>query len=377
MRCANGVGRVSGKGRGRAGSVPPGGHGGIPRWFRATLAGPELSLGVVGAGHIVRMFHLPAVSSIDRLRLRFVADVDEDRARDVAASYDCEAVQVTGVSRLPDVDALLLAIPVGARGNYVRWAGSREVALFAEKPFAVDGESHRSALEHLETVYCNYMRTLFSSTRQLSRLLGSGLLGSLERVRWSESGIVGSTGKGAGHYQEDVRLSGGGILIQNGCHPLSQLSHVFASAELSVTRARVRYVDEVDVDVEAELSARSGRSSVDVSLCLSHVRERRTAALFRFEHGVAEVDPTDPEADIRVAPEPGAGAMFRMDRAAEWATSMAQAHYLRWLEFLQEVDGGCETSVVETGLRVTELIEEIYGRSSGHGNPESECAVTE
>lgn len=325
-----------------------------------------LTVGVIGAGKISTSCHLPVLANIDGVAVKYVADTDKDQARTVAKAYDAESVQVgTDRAQVPASDVALLAVPVGVREPYLEAFGNRSIPVFSEKPFASGIEEHRRFQAISETISCNYLRLCFSSTRQLRQLLTSGVFGELRRVRYAEGGIVGATGRPKENYQSDAALRGGGMLLERGCHGLSQLVYLLDEWDHTVEAVTIEWQDDFDVDVRARLVATGDGRSIPVEYALSRVRPLETTAEFVFEHGIAAFDPEDPDGRITVRGlDGGLGRDLAFEHDGRWATTFAQAAYCRWQEFLSLVRPGTETAgTPETMPAVTELISEMYDRS--------------
>src|SRR5205807_335883 len=123
------------------------------------LASGTLSVGVVGAGTIAREVHLPVLSAMPKVRIAWVADRDDVRARALARAFRLPAVSLPPCpSELPPCQAVLLAIPVGARGGYYQALAARGTAVFAEKPFALTATDHQQFLSLFppHAIACGY-----------------------------------------------------------------------------------------------------------------------------------------------------------------------------------------------------------------------------
>lgn len=319
--------------------------------------GPEpVAVGVVGAGRVASFRHLPILDANDRTTVAWIADVDGSRARRLARAYDCPAVTVTaGAGDVPAADVALLAIPVGSRGEYVRAFADRGTPVLAEKPFAPDRDTHRAYLRRHPAVACNYMRTRFSSLVQARDVLRSGSFGPLERIDLRESGKLGATGLAGDHYQADPAHPGSGLLLERGCHALSQLVALVPDDELRVEAATLERVEGLTVDVEASL--RVVDAGVPVDLRLSAVEPVGTVARLVFDRATVRFDPASGRG-LAVELD-GSDRELAVEPDDRWAGTAAEAMYLRWNEFLDAVRDDGFDAPRESGLRVTELIDSI------------------
>ena len=89
-----------------------------------------LSVGVVGAGEIARIAHLPVLAAMPEVSLAWIADRDPERARVLAQGFGARALPLPGdLTRLPEADVVLLALPYGARAAYYEALAGRDSAL--------------------------------------------------------------------------------------------------------------------------------------------------------------------------------------------------------------------------------------------------------
>jgi predicted dehydrogenase len=328
---------------------------------------PTVTVGVVGAGRVATHRHLPILDAVDGVEPGFVADVDADRAGRAARVYGYDAVALDAdpdPAGLPACDAVLLATPLYAREPYFREFAGRDTPVFSEKPFAPDAATHHRYVDGLETVACNYMRSEFASLDGARAFLRSRPFGDLRRVEVRETGKVGALGLDSGHYQTDPSRSGGWILLERGCHTLSQLVALFPDDRPRVEAAEVRRTEGVDVDVAADL--RLPGADVAVDLRISAVESVGSAVRLEFETATVTFDPAVGD-DLRVSVT-DADHEFAVGCDAHLPTGGDEAMYLRWESFLAAVRGDSPLDVpTATGLEVSRLTGDIRERGRRGG----------
>jgi predicted dehydrogenase len=92
----------------------------------------------IGAGNIARS-HMPSVSDRDASRIAAVCDVDEDRAREVAETYDARPyTDQTEMLDQTDPDAVYVCIPPFAHGDIELELAERNIPFCVEKPVHLD-----------------------------------------------------------------------------------------------------------------------------------------------------------------------------------------------------------------------------------------------
>ncbi|WP_253738131.1 Gfo/Idh/MocA family protein [Halohasta salina] len=348
-----------------------------------------LKVGIVGAGSITENIHAPIVSKMPDLTLSYIADVDPERASELD-DYADATIGIEEPDSLPACDIAVLAIPIGVREPYHEEFARRDVPLFVEKPFATSLEEHTHLLDIHETVFCDYMRTCFTSTRQLRTIVQSGVFGPPKRVVMTEQGRVGATGLSPGSYKLDPALSGGGVLMERGCHPLSQLEIVFEGYEKEVQQADVESKEGIDVQMSVDFEFRSDGREIPVEFHTTDLYPIPDKTICVFENTIVAFDQTDPEATVDCYPSASnesfvaslssdADLQTRFDEigsrprltppetrlelapASAWANENIEAFYLRWQQFLSDVhdDTGYGT-IIQTAPEVTRLTNEIY-----------------
>ena len=95
----------------------------------------KFEIGIVGAGTIVSKTHLPLLSCLNSVSVKYIADIQDPQQ--LADCYNTDAIKIVDdLSVLPDCDVVLLAIPVGVRANYIREYSKRNIPIFSEKPYS-------------------------------------------------------------------------------------------------------------------------------------------------------------------------------------------------------------------------------------------------
>jgi len=320
-----------------------------------TGSGEKREVGIIGCGEIGLGVHLPLLEAIGSVHVKYLADIKKPATR--GAIRGIPFIRVDGdVAALPSCDIVVLAIPVGARDAYVREFAKRGTAIFSEKPFALNLDQHKVFLDLCKRITCNYATIYSRAVRQMRLVVDSGIFGDVKSVRLSEGGIIGRTGKPKNHYQMNVDLCGGGILIEKGCHDLASLTFILHSHTIEAKSAKITCHDRLDVDVEAHLRA----SDIDIEYRISLVKPLAGGCEFIFQNATLQFDQTNLGSEIRVK---GAGNhhVLTFEPISAWASSKKEAFYLKWKYFLEALDSQYELDTAfETCLPVTRLIDDIY-----------------
>lgn len=320
-------------------------------------------VGVIGAGWISSAYQLPILDSLEETTIGFIADIDGQKSNELAKNYGTKAVEIKDdPSSLPTCDIVFLGVPVGVREEYIDEFSSRNTPIFSEKPFAIDKEDHYNYLEKSENIACNYMRTCYSATRQLEAIVDSGVFGELLHIEMFDEGKVWGTGYGKDHWQTDVNLSGGGVLMEHGCHSLSQLLQIFPDYTIEIGETEIIWNGDLDSDVKTTLYLSKGGHEIEVEYRVSRIKPIEQPSRFVFDNAVITGVVTKPESTLTISPRNESMMEdINCKPSNEWARTIPQAMYLRWKQFLRQItqDIG-ENHYIRTAPEVTETITEIY-----------------
>ncbi|MGK5532222.1 Gfo/Idh/MocA family protein [Streptomyces sp. URMC 129] len=146
---------------------------------RPPLGVAVIGTGMMGADHVRRIDEV-----ISGARVAAVADIDEGRAKDMAAGiHGCGAyADPAEAMAAPGVDAVLIASPGPAHEETLLAALARDLPVLCEKPMTTGSESALRVLEaelrlgH-RRIQVGYMRRYDAEYLQLKALLDSGELG--------------------------------------------------------------------------------------------------------------------------------------------------------------------------------------------------------
>lgn len=154
-------------------------------WHKRQGTGyPEIGVGLVGAGNVVRWKYLPLLRARPRMRLVSVYDVNFQAAQSVAEmSHSCVAESFESLVRNPQVRALLVCTPPEFHAEAVLQALKAGKHVLCEKPMAdslVQAQAMAALARQTGLVNMIHFAYRFSPEWRLVRqLLRSGALGRL------------------------------------------------------------------------------------------------------------------------------------------------------------------------------------------------------
>ena len=297
------------------------------------------AIGIIGTGVIATQVHLPILAAMDDVEVAWIADANPAVARSVAEIHGLSAVPLdSDLSNLPQVDVVLLAIPLPPRPVYLEHYQKTTTALLVEKPLANSAEQHRDILGAFPSwqLSVGYQRRFYGSSLLVRSFIETGTLGPLRAVRVSEGGRTTRT-DGAGQYQSLPVGSGGGIVKNLGCHALDLVLWLTSATGFRIRRREVAWDDETDQRCVAtiDLDGFSGRP-IEFEFALSWIDRMENRIEFRFDGGILSC-PIAPTTEIELLNPSGKPIATLSARGAARATTPRQAYFLEWRAMLDAV----------------------------------------
>jgi predicted dehydrogenase len=323
---------------------------------------PDVNIGLIGCGGVVESLHLPVLASIPDLKIRWVCDSSADRARRLARNWDVRDA-FGHIEDCCDVDAVLVATPVGTRQEILGTTTARGWHALCEKPFAVN------VSQHLEMLECaarkgvklsgGYMRRYYWAVEQARKMVRSRMLGPLREVIASESAQLERTGVDLSSYRNSAQSSGGGVLFETGCHLLDQVFSVSKAERVEVRECTQKTWNDYEVETVASgvMTLETGQVAA-LRFSVSGVRSVYQGITLRCELG-----------DIRLRLDPAKGLEVLLGQCQSSPldlphprTATHQQHVLtafrrEWLHFLEIVRTAGDWDLRrETGLLTSDVI---------------------
>ncbi len=148
-----------------------------------------------------------------------VTDVDASLAREVAASLDCDvAADVKALVARTDLDTVVVCSPNRLHMPHAIAAMENGKHVICEKPLACTPAEAVTMVQAAErcsvTLKVGSNLRFFDSVQKAQELLSAGSVGEPFSLR----GWIGNDGWAAKSWFIDPALSGGGTILDNGCH---------------------------------------------------------------------------------------------------------------------------------------------------------------
>lgn len=330
-----------------------------------------LSVGVVGAGEIAAVGHLPAYEADSSTTLTAVADLDRERAKAMAREFDVPAVYDSGekLLREEEIDVLSICTPPNTHKNLFVAAANRGIDVFCEKPFATSLAAaetmHEAASRSGISTAVGYSNRHLANYRKVMAYVRNGVLG--EPYNATVTCVVPPPET---VWRYDPAVAGGGIVADMAPHWLDFYSELF-DAEADVMMSRLDTVDTESVEDYAHFQLGFGEFTVDMTFrwaasgpTSSSVRQNQLVA----ENATVTFDRTTLDGNINgsgvrfkrgVSPLVSLGPLLNL-----WSRTDENVHRKAVSAFIDHlVRDGDAVATSRQALAVTRLKQEIYDSS--------------
>ena len=194
-------------------------------------------LAVIGCGRIVRNAHLPALSQMAGVRIKYACDTVEDRAKQLQADFPIiENIATDYRTALadPEVGAVFVITPNHLHHTITMAALQAGKHVFCEKPIALNyaqaAEMRREANARGLMLNIGVCNRYHRSVELLEQMVREGKFGNIYHVYCSFRGFRSIPGLG-GSFTTKAK-SGGGVLIDWGIHFFDLILYILGGAKL-------------------------------------------------------------------------------------------------------------------------------------------------
>jgi predicted dehydrogenase len=204
-----------------------------------------IGVGVIGAGNIAEMNHLPGYQKQPDVKILAVADVNGERARAVAAKFGA-AQSYSNYEELlanPEIQAVSVCTPNFQHAPVSIAALNAGKHVLCEKPPALSAEEGRRVVAAAEANQRTYMvcqnHRFRPEVALLKRYVEAGEFGE---VYYAKASMLRRRGSPGGWFAQK-NLSGGGALIDIGVHALDYTRWILGNPPprqvLGITRQKI------------------------------------------------------------------------------------------------------------------------------------------
>lgn len=184
--------------------------------------GTRLRIGLVGAGAIARIAHLPALAAVDGAVIAGICDPSLKRGGELARQYGGEAYQdVESLISNAHLDGVVVCCPNAHHEAAVAAAASHGLAVFCQKPLAHDLASAQRMVDACDQagviLQVGFNQRYWPAVQRAHEIIDAEIIGSprIFRSVYSEAWNVYPA---ATEYRYDLEQSGGASIIDLAVH---------------------------------------------------------------------------------------------------------------------------------------------------------------
>lgn len=323
-------------------------------------------IGILGAGHVVKMNHMPALKAMPNVEVSWIADKDLNRARALGRSYGVSTCDLSrGLDTFPKTDIVLLAIPFGVRTPYYEALSQMGAAIFVEKPFARTVTAHRALCSAFDNskIACGFNRRAWGLVQFCRKLLDKDLFGKVRRVRFGMGLLSGIPA--AAHYMADAQMSGGGMLIETGVHGIDTVLYCLDAQAAQLMDGKIIVENGHDIHCEAMFTMITSKGErIPFGLEVSKLKNTINRVEFHFDNCIVFFSIFGlPQ--LWVESKDGNLTSLLSDRTSYYPFTWHQVSLEFWQTFMRGVENGevNYTSAIQSVL-TTQIIEQLYALES-------------
>ncbi|MDE2749107.1 MAG: Gfo/Idh/MocA family oxidoreductase [Chloroflexota bacterium] len=218
-----------------------------------------INVGILGAGGIAALSHLPEIAAVDGMRVTHICGRREHRLRLLCQRFDLPRYSMSWADLLADddLDAVIVALPHPLHAEAGLAVLERGLHLFMQKPLctAIDEADQLVAASESRPRQVVYCRPSFdAAVYEMKRQLAAGAVGKVSGAlaRHSHGGPEIYYAEVADAFEEprvegdlwffDVDTAGGGALLDMGVYSIANL--VALLGKVDFVTARMTTVDK-------------------------------------------------------------------------------------------------------------------------------------
>ncbi|MGH7582131.1 MAG: Gfo/Idh/MocA family protein [Gemmatimonadales bacterium] len=324
----------------------------------------RLRLGIIGAGAVTQVGHLPALKRVKEVEVVGICDSDLPKARALATRFGVPDAW-EDIEELLDyeegLDALLICTPSHLHESHIQAALAAGLHVFVERPPALTSAATQKLIKVVQrrerVIMVGASHRYRPDVQQIRSFVQSGELGDVESIRawW----FVARTGRAGLGWRNRKELSGGGAMLDLGLTSLDLALWLAGFPEVEQVMAifpeRGREKGGLEPSGTATLVIKGGVAiHLDVSWRFVGPGERFGLAL-RASHGSARINPLAIWKDFHGVPRDVASS-----GAHSRDTPFALGLRAQWAHFVAAVRGDVPVPALQDQVTLLKVMEAIY-----------------
>lgn len=320
----------------------------------------KLRLGIVGAGAVTQVGHLPALRKVRDIEVAGICDNDVGKARALADRFDIPVVHsdIAELVEYAPLDALLICTPSHLHESHTLAALAARLHVLVERPLALDPKGVQrvqAAQRKADRVVMVGKNQRYRPDIQMIRsFVQSGELGELESIRawW----FLARAGRASLGWRQRREQSGGGAMFDLG-HGLLDLALWLADFP-AVQRVSASFPERgkgVEPSGTAMVVLEGGAAvHIDTSWRFVGPGERFGLAL-RASRGSARIQPLAVWKDLH-----GVAQDVSVAGAHSRETAFLAGIRAQWAHFVAVIRGDAEAPELAEHAAVLKVLAAIY-----------------
>lgn len=319
-------------------------------------------IGLIGAGAVVQVAHMPVLKKLKSVELAAICDTDLPKARALATRFGIPDVfdDIEDLLAHERVDALLIATPNHLHEPHILAALAAGCHVLVEKPLALTAAAAQKiakAAEKRDRVVMVGMTHRYRPDAQAVRsFVQSGELGEIDSMR--SSWHVARPARTALGWRQRKDEAGGGVMLDLG---LTMLDLCFwlaghpAPARVSAALVRPKGERAVEQSGSAYVVC-ADRASIFVDVTWRHIGEgERFGVGLRGAKGTAGINPLHVWKELNGMPQDVSptGSLSREN-------SFSASFRAQWAHFLAAIAGEAEVPPLTEHITLLKVLEAIY-----------------
>ena len=201
----------------------------------------QKTIAIIGCGRIANLAHLPALSKMEDVRIKYACDLLIEKANAVVEKYGAEQAITDYKVALADPEVQTVFVLTPNYAHYVITMDALKAGknVMCEKPITVNYQLSKEMADEAEKQgkllnigVCNRFQ---ESVCRIAQMNKDGLLGNIYHVYCSFRAHRSIPGLGGAFTNKEE--SGGGVLIDWGVHYLDLILYILGGAELKSVSA--------------------------------------------------------------------------------------------------------------------------------------------
>ena len=328
----------------------------------------KLRIGIIGAGGIAQVSHLPNLTSLPNVELAAVCDLNQGRAAVISQRFGIKHWydEPERMLKKEHLDGVIITTPTFTHLPLLQLACESGAHVLVEKPFARNTAEARRMVEIAERtgkkLLVGMNHRFRNDTTQLRNLLSQRFIGDVISIRagWLKQFGVWSRPQ----WFTDRRSAGGGVLMDLGVQMIDLVLYLMNFPTVVESACSTSY-NVLGLDVEDTAVAYSrfaDGSSMTLNVSWASFAEKDTAfTMISGSHGEVSMNPLI--VNIRQQEK-----VVTLNPYSHWDETEAyrRSYFKELFHFTEVVAGKAEP--VSTGgeaVQVLDLVERLYN-SAGH-----------